>query len=197
MLIAYAKGARTFERHIDVEMDGVPVSPYCSLPHHIDEWFRAFKKAKAMCGTPGTQKRTPPDREIAYLDGLVRGVYAVRDLPQGHHLCDEDVYLAIPLQKGQISCRELMSSEVILRPIKKDAPIRIDDIESPYSQIPSLRQTIYSRGIDPTDSIVPIARRCRRSKVDAFFLNHHRPVQHRRMNGADILADNAHGNQLH
>ena len=32
MLIAYAKGARTFERHIDIEADGVPVSPYCSLP---------------------------------------------------------------------------------------------------------------------------------------------------------------------
>ncbi len=28
IMIAYAKGARTFERHIDVELDGVPVSPY-------------------------------------------------------------------------------------------------------------------------------------------------------------------------
>ena len=50
MLIAYAKGARTFERHIDIDSDGVKVSPYCSLPHQVDEWFRAFKKAKEMCG---------------------------------------------------------------------------------------------------------------------------------------------------
>ena len=76
MLIAYAKGARTFERHIDVEMDGVAVSPYCLLPCQIDAWFRAFKKAKAMCGTPGTQKRIPTEKEVSYLDGLVRGVYA-------------------------------------------------------------------------------------------------------------------------
>ena len=46
MLIAYAKGARTFERHIDINSDGVKVSPYCSLPHQFDEWFRAFHKAK-------------------------------------------------------------------------------------------------------------------------------------------------------
>lgn len=74
MLIAYAKGARTFERHIDIEMDGVPVSPYCSLPEQVDIWFKAFQKAKEMCGAPGTQKRMPPDREIKYLDALTSGV---------------------------------------------------------------------------------------------------------------------------
>ena len=62
MLIAYAKGARTFERHVDINSDGVKVSPYCSLPHQVDEWFRAFHKAKEMCGAPGTQKRNPPEK---------------------------------------------------------------------------------------------------------------------------------------
>jgi N-acetylneuraminate synthase len=100
-----------------------------------------------MCGAPGTQKRIPPKKEIDYLDALVRGVYAATDLPEGHCLVDEDVYLAIPLQQGQLSCRELMRGEMLLNPVKKDAPIRIDDIESPYSQIPSLRSTIYKRGI--------------------------------------------------
>jgi sialic acid synthase SpsE len=148
MLIAYAKGARMFERHIDIQSDGVKVSPYCSLPHQIDEWFRAFHKAKEMCGAPGTQKRIPPKKEIEYLDALVRGVYAKTDLPEGHCLSDEDVYLAIPLQKGQLSCRELMRGELVLKPVKKDEPITIDDIESPYSQIPALRRTIYNRGLE-------------------------------------------------
>ncbi len=57
---------------------------------------------------------------------------------------------AIPLQKGQLSCRELMSGEMLLKPVKKDAAINIDDIDSPYAQIPSLRQTIYNRGLDVT-----------------------------------------------
>ena len=147
MLISYAKGARTWERHIDINSDGVKVSPYCSLPHQVDEWFKAFHKAKEMCGAPGTQKRMPPKKEIEYLDALVRGVYAKEDLPEGHKLTDDDVYLAIPLQKGQLSCRELMRGEMLLSPIKKDQAIKIDDIESPYSQIPSLRKTIYNRGL--------------------------------------------------
>jgi sialic acid synthase SpsE len=148
MLMAYAKGARTFERHVDINSDGVKVSPYCSLPHQVDEWFKAFHKAKEMCGAPGTQKRNPPKREVEYLDALVRGVYARYDLPEGHALTDDDVYLAIPLQKGQLSCRELMRGELLLKPVLKDVPIKIDDIESPYSQVASLRQTIYNRGLD-------------------------------------------------
>jgi N-acetylneuraminate synthase len=148
MFIAYAKGARMFERHIDIQTEGVKVSPYCSLPHQVDEWFRAFHKAKEMCGAPGTQKRIPPKKEIEYLDALVRGVYAKADLPEGHCLMDNDVYLAIPLQKGQLSCRELMRGEMLLKAVQRDAPIKIDDIESPYSQIPSLKKTIYQRGLD-------------------------------------------------
>jgi len=154
MLIAYAKGARTFERHIDIDAGGIPVSPYCSLPEQADTWFKAFHKAKEMCGAPGTQKRIPPQKEITYLDSLVRGVYAKRDLPEGHILSDDDVYLAIPLQRGQISCRELMSGEVLLSPVSQDEAIPIDAIESPYSSIPSLRNLIYSRGLPPAPVVM-------------------------------------------
>ncbi len=61
---------------------------------------------------------------------------------------DDDVYLAIPLQKGQISCRELMRGEVLLHDVcAHDAPIVIDAIDSPYATSPSLRQLIEGRGI--------------------------------------------------
>lgn len=155
MLMAYAKGARTFERHVDIQTDGMTVSPYCSVPEQVDTWFKAFHRAKRMCGAPGTQKRLPPQREISYLDSLVRGVYARRDLPVGHVLQDADVYLAIPLQQGQISCRELMRGEVILKAVGKDQPIMIDAIDSPYANIPSLTELIYHRGLP---SSAPIAR---------------------------------------
>ena len=52
LMIAYAKGARTFERHIDVNHENIPVSKYCSLPHQIDDWFNAFEKVKELCGDP-------------------------------------------------------------------------------------------------------------------------------------------------
>jgi N-acetylneuraminate synthase len=34
--------------------------------------------------------------------------YANRDLKPGDLLTEEDIYMAIPLQKGRIFCRELM-----------------------------------------------------------------------------------------
>jgi N-acetylneuraminate synthase len=149
VMMAYAKGARTFERHVDIDKDGIPVSPYCSLPHNVDKWFKAFQKAKEMCGAQGTAKRIPPIREIKYLDETVRGIYAKYDFPKGHKISESDLFLAIPLLKGQISCKELMSGEVLLKSIKKDRPIFIDDIDSPYAYDEELKGYIYERGISP------------------------------------------------
>lgn len=147
MLIAYAKGARTFERHVDIDADGIPVSKYCSLPEQVDEWFRAFLKAKEMCGGAGTSKRIPSQREIEYLDTLVRGVYAKRDLEPGHKLSADDVMLSIPLLKGQLSCRELIAGEVLVAGLSKGEPLTLDHLDNPYSRIPSLRQRIENRGL--------------------------------------------------
>jgi N-acetylneuraminate synthase len=148
IMMAYAKGARTFERHIDIEADGIPVSSYGSLPQQIDTWFKAFKKAKEMCGASPEKKRIPPRREIEYLDALVRGVYAKRDLKAGETLNDENVYLAIPLLKGQISCRELMKGEVLLCDCRRDESIMIENIDCPYAKDAQLVELFRQRGID-------------------------------------------------
>jgi sialic acid synthase SpsE len=145
--IAYAKGARTFERHIDIDWEGIKASPYCSLPEDIDALFRAYNRVKRKCGGSGDTKRIPTKGEIEYLDALVRGVYAKRDLPIGHHISENDVYLAIPLQKGQISCRELMRGEILAQEIKKDKPVYIDAIDSPYANLGKLSDAIYKRGL--------------------------------------------------
>lgn len=147
IMIAYAKGARTFERHIDIDADGIAVSPYCTLPEQCDQWFKAFKKAKEMCGAPGTDKRNPPKDEVEYLDALVRGVYAKRDLVAGHLLTEADIYLAVPLLKGQLSCRELIAGEALARPITADQAVLIDDLDNPYSRTSALRDQILSRGL--------------------------------------------------
>ena len=147
MLIAYAKGARTFERHIDIDYNDIPVSPYCSTPEELDIWIKACMRAKEICGGSSDTKRVPPRKEIEYLDALVRGVYAKRNLKKGDILTSDDVYLAIPLQKGQISCRELMNGEALRVDILQDTPIMIEDIDSPYAYSEELQQCIYNRGL--------------------------------------------------
>lgn len=162
MLIAYAKGARTFERHVDIACcaicgaqrcaDWNGHSPYCSLPHQIDEWFRAWKKVVEMCGGDGSRKRVPPTKETQYLDSLVRGVWAARDLPAGHVLRHEttkdDVRLMIPLLRGQLSCRELMDGEVLLRNVKAGEPLTVDAVDGPHARCPELAEGIRERGLE-------------------------------------------------
>ena len=147
MLIAYAKGARTFERHVDIRTGDKPFSAYCSTPEQIAVWFQAFKKAREICGAPSTEKTMPTQREIDYLTSLVRGVYAKRDLPACHVLTPDDYYLAIPLQKGQLSCRELLNDQKLSVPCTKDAPLMVDMLDSLYNHDATLKKELYKRGL--------------------------------------------------
>lgn len=148
--IAYGKGARTFERHIDINSDDAAVAAYSSLPEQVDQWFKAFHKAVEFCGTSHSERKIALQKETDYLDSYIRGVYLKRDLPIGHVLSPEDIYLAIPLQKGQLSCRELMLGRfghTLTHAVTSDAPLLIDFIDSPYSQNEVLRRQIYNRGL--------------------------------------------------
>ena len=150
MHISYAKGARTWERHIDIEYDDIKVSKYNSLPHQIDHWFKSFHKAVEMCGPNADERRIITKDETEYLDKLVRGVYAKKDLKAGLEINNKNLnknfFLAIPLQKGQLSCRELLNGEILLKGLKKGEPLNIDNIEGPYSKNKSLKEKISKRG---------------------------------------------------
>ena len=147
LLIAYGKGARTFERHIDIDHEGVPVSAYCTQPHQADTWFKAFKTAREMCGGAPHARRCVPDKEVRYLDALVRGAYARHDLPAGHRLTDADVFLAVPLLKGQISTREFTTGEMLREAIKANAPINLSALDADYSRDPALQALVTDRGM--------------------------------------------------
>lgn len=135
MLISYAKGARTWERHIDIPYPKnhiqKEVSPYCSLPHQIDEWFKAFITAKTMCGTSSNERRTIDSKEIEYLEALYRGLYLNKDIKKGKQITINDLYSAIPYQKeiGQFSSRNFIEKDCIAnKNLKKDSPLTINDI---------------------------------------------------------------------
>ncbi len=104
-----------------------------------------------MCGGESATKRVPRRKEVEYLDALVRGVYAKRDLPEGyevhHRNLNRDFYLAIPLQKGQVSCREILNGQRLTRKVELDQPLMIDALDSPYATNPLLRERYYQRGL--------------------------------------------------
>jgi N-acetylneuraminate synthase len=151
MLISYAKGARTWERHVDIDFNSVPVSNYCSLPHQVDEWFKYFHKAQEMCGNSNENRRIVTSKEIQYLDALVRGIYAKRDLPKGYVVDNrtfaQDFQLAVPLRKGQLSTREVLNGLSLQSELKAGSPVTIDDVNGPYSEHNEISLLIKNRGI--------------------------------------------------
>ena len=135
MYISYAKGARTWERHIDIPYpaghEQKEVSNYCSLPSQVNEWFKAFNKAKIMCGTSLNERRVIDEKESKYLESLYRGLYLKQDLAKDTKITVEHLYSAIPYQKEieHITSREYFDSDFILnKDLKKDAPLTKNDI---------------------------------------------------------------------
>lgn len=136
MYISYAKGVRTWERHIDIPYptnhEQKEVSKYCSLPHQIDEWFKSFSRAKIMCGTSSSVRRVIDEKETNYLEALHRGLYLKDDLKKGTKISLDHLYSAVPYQKeiGHITSRQYFDVDVILiRDMKKDSPLTNSDIE--------------------------------------------------------------------
>lgn len=151
MFMSYAKGARTWERHIDIEDGNYQVSPYCTTPIQANEWFESFKKAKEMCGGSTFERRNISKAEEEYLDKLLRGVYALKIVPEGTVISKENFgeffYLAIPLQKGQLSCREILNGITINKELLKDSKLTINDIDGSLSDNAEIRNLIENRGL--------------------------------------------------
>lgn len=137
LLVAYAKGARTFEKHIDIQSPDQVFSPYCSTPEEIDLWFKEFRQAEKVCGYSEEMKRMNNPDELSYLSKLWRGIYAKRDLPDGYKIKGatffDDFYLAIPWKEGQVNCNHEIRGLSLGRNYKKDEPIMENGICLKYS----------------------------------------------------------------
>ena len=136
MLISYAKGALTWERHIDLPYGAKDpqkeISPYCSTPKQIETWFKAYNKAMLMCGNTGLNRRIIDEKESTYLTNLYRGLYAARDLSKGTVLSNTDLYAAVPYQKeiNQMTAREFINHDLTLKKdLKQYEPLTMEDIE--------------------------------------------------------------------
>lgn len=128
--IAYAKGARMFERHVGIENDTIKLNKYSSTPAQIDKWFASYKTAVDMCGQ--TEGRPPAQAvEIDAIKTLQRGVFAKELIPAGTTLTRDMVYFAMPIEDGQLASGQFKSGIVTKSDISDDAPAMFDNLEIP------------------------------------------------------------------
>lgn len=60
---------------------------------------------------------------------------------------NEDFYLAVPLQKNQLSCREIMNGELLKNGLILDQPLLISDLQSEYAAALVKSKHLEDRGI--------------------------------------------------
>ena len=99
--LAYAKGARMFERHVGLNTEKYKLNNYSSNPSQTEKWIDAYIIAKESCGA----RNRPPQsvEEKSSLSSLYRGVYAKEKINIGDTLTKDKVYFAMPCIEGKLS----------------------------------------------------------------------------------------------
>ena len=97
--IAYAKGARVFEKHIGVDTDIYMNNQYSCSPLQISNWLNALKRSISFCEV---QQYINDDSELITLNSLRRGVYANSNIESGQNLNESNVFFAIPTHEKQL-----------------------------------------------------------------------------------------------
>lgn len=97
--IAYAKGARVFEKHVGLESDNFKNNAYSCTPNQISSWLDSLLNAVRMCDF---ELEKIDQDEQSSLNSLRRGVFSRSDINPGEVLSLEHVKFAIPPKDGQL-----------------------------------------------------------------------------------------------
>ncbi len=105
VLMAAAKGAKIFEKHIGLPTDLYPVNKYSVTPAQFEKWLEALSLALIVCGQGS--KRTPIDKaEQDSLISLRRGMFVNRRIEKGEAISRKDIYFAFPPSQNQFTAND-------------------------------------------------------------------------------------------
>lgn len=103
--IAVAKGARFFEKHVGLSVDGVSLNAYSAAPDQLCKWLDSAREAFMMCGVNGRRYHAS-EKEVNDLMGLRRGMFVKTAIKKGEKIDFSKVFFAIPIKDGQVSAND-------------------------------------------------------------------------------------------
>ena len=126
VMIAVAKGARMFERHVGIETGDIKLNAYSSTPDQVDRWLKSALKARTLCGSSQQQPSLPVEQEG--LDALRRGVYARKNVKKGAIVSKDDIYFAMPRGDNQFHSGNFKEGAECLADIQKDSALTLENV---------------------------------------------------------------------
>ena len=127
IMIAYAKGARTFERHIDIDTPDHPDLAVLLDARADRRVVPGVPQGARRCAAASSAERRRLPRQG---DRRISTASCAASTPSGTFRPatssrTRTIYLAIPLQKGQLSCRELITGDVLVAPLGRTSRSRL------------------------------------------------------------------------
>ena len=95
--IAYAKGARIFERHVGMETKKHKLNQYSSRPEQVAKWIEAYKETVATCG--GEHRSPAAPDEITSLRSLMRGAFVKKEIKKGQKIPRDSIFFDLLFDK--------------------------------------------------------------------------------------------------
>ena len=130
VMLAIAKGAVAFEKHVALPTDRYTANAYSANPDEVRAWLGAARRAFAMCGSRERLEPTAGERESLF--SLRRAVYAKRAIAAGETIDADDVVLAFPPMPGQLTANERSKyvSHTACVDIAAGAPVLREQVET-------------------------------------------------------------------
>lgn len=100
--LAIAMGASVFEKHVGFPTKEYPLNNYSSSPQQVEKWLNTAMDTYERCGK---EKNifSKNNNEINNLQSLQRGIFLKKSKKIGESINKEDIYLAFPPQKNQLT----------------------------------------------------------------------------------------------
>ena len=155
--IAYALGARMFERHVGLNTKKYKLNGYSSTPEQVEAWLGAFNEAQAMIGAAERAPAQPEESKT--LNELKRGTFASRDIKKGETIERADVFFAMPyveetmtsggFRPGLVADKDYAVNEALSKNLAQQA--HTDD-QTVYQIMLQVRGLLNTAGISINDS---------------------------------------------
>lgn len=172
VLIAIAKGATIFEKHVGLKNKKYGINDYSATPEMVEKWLAAAEMGYSALGKFDQERKNFSSKEIADLRILHRGAYAKINIKKGTLLDKKNIYLAMPNIKGQLVAKEIGMFDKFYakKNILKDQPLMLTNLteDNSYSKISDKRfyiSNLIKTKIYRSNIVIP-----RTSKVE---ISHH------------------------
>ncbi|MBT6428745.1 MAG: cupin domain-containing protein, partial [Rhodospirillaceae bacterium] len=165
--VAYAKGARIFERHVGAVTDKIQLNAYSSTAEQVERWITSLQQAKEMCG--GVERPPAPQEEVDSIIALQRGIFAREPLKKGTLLTRDMVFFAMPCQDNQISSGVWRENIELLEDIDAGGAI----FESSIEAFPEMPEMVIKRSLHSVKALLNEAAIPLNSDFEVEYSHHY------------------------